>query len=85
MSINMNKEVYKTSDLGLAAAISLSFPTLSLIREKESNKVNFTFEYDRKILDLAMQYWNGQLTVNPQRYFQQLKMLKTRIYQETSF
>ena len=33
-----------------------------------------------KLTDIVSRFWRGELLVEPQAYFNQLKVLKTRIY-----
>ena len=80
MNITINRSPYRTSDFALASALSIWYPVISLKKVSGSNKVEFEFEYDNEMHELVEQYWRGELSVDPQRYFQQLKVLKTRIH-----
>lgn len=78
----MNSE-YTTSDLALASAISLWVPIDSIDR---SNPRHATFIFKRTddldgIIEL---YWKGQLPVDAQTYYLQIKAVKTRLYGEGS-
>lgn len=84
--INMNETLnnsvilYKSSDLALVAAISLWYPVES-IEHGPFNKAIFFFKRDENLDQLVELYWRGELKVNPLSYFQQLKLLKTRVYE----
>lgn len=72
---------YRTNDLALATAISLWYP-VKFDKELGSSKISFVFSNGHEIQNLIEQYWKGTLSVDPQRYFQQLKVLKARIHSE---
>ena len=74
-----NNNSFKTSDLALAATLSLCRPIKALERIN-SHKVYFIFKKDRELNELLKKYWKRELKVEPQEYFNQLKMIKTRIY-----
>ena len=80
MSIN-NKDnnLYSTSDLALAAAISLYYPVIT-INKSNPKKVIFIFRKDRNLDLLVERYWKGDLKIEVKQYFSNLKLLKNRIY-----
>ncbi|MHB8276494.1 MAG: DUF5659 domain-containing protein [Candidatus Humimicrobiaceae bacterium] len=71
--------LYSTSDLALAAAVSLYYPIKS-IDKKNPSKVYFIFEKDKKFDLIVECYWRSDLKVDPQKYFNSIKALKNRIY-----
>lgn len=71
-------EIYRTSDLCLANTLSLLFPILSL--EKEDRRVFFCFQSTPELLRVINDFWEGKLRFEPQRFFQQLKLMKAHIY-----
>ena len=74
-------DIFKSSDLSLVAAISLFYP-ISSIDKSNPKKVIFIFKKD-KDFDLVIQkYWRGELKSEVQKYFQNLKTLKNRIYDD---
>ncbi len=73
-------EFYSTSDLALAAAISLWYPIESIDRQNP-HKAVFLFKRDEHLEELIETYWRGELKVNPAAYFNQLKLIKARLYQ----
>ncbi len=82
MTINNKKDedkYYKTADLALVIALSLHFPIDSLERTS-SKRVYFYFQKTSELEKVLDSYWNTELKVEPQRYFGQLKVIKTRIY-----
>lgn len=76
MSINDN---YKTSDMALATTLSLNYPIFSIDKSNPSRS-EFCFEKCSDIYDFVNRYWNGELRVEPQKFFTQLKVIKTRLY-----
>lgn len=72
---------YKTTDLGLVAAFAC-FEVYPQDIEKKGNRCVFKFQYeDKKDLDDFIDgYWNNKIQVPPRKYFDNLKMLKSRIH-----
>lgn len=73
------QQYYKTSDLGLATALSLNF-SIRLIDNSNPRKVVFMFLITPVLTDFIDKYWRGEISVEPQAFFSQIKNLKTRIY-----
>ena len=70
---------YCTSDLNLAAVLSLDVP-IEQVDKQNPAKVQFLFAESRQLRQLVDDYWKGQLRVEPKAFFNQLKNIKTRIY-----
>lgn len=77
---NIN-DYYSTSDLALATAISLYYP-LEVVDRTNPHKAQFLFKRNEQLDQLIEAYWKGELKVNPATYFQQLKIIKARLYEE---
>lgn len=75
---NLN-DYYRTSDLSLAAVICLYFPLESIDKTNPSKAV-FLFKREEELDELTAAYWRQELKVIPQAFFNQLKILKTRLY-----
>lgn len=73
-------DYYSTSDLALATAISLCYP-LEVVDRSNPHKAVFLFKRDESLDRYIDGYWRGELKVNPAAYFNQLKILKSRIYE----
>ena len=71
---------FKTSDLALATAISVLGVAIEAMQQTDSERMNFIFAKSEKVQDIVNRFWRGELLVEPQSYFNQLKVLKTRIY-----
>lgn len=74
-----NTTFYQTTDLALATAISLWFPVDS-IDKSNPRQATFRFTRDENLDQLIETYWRGGLKVEPQAYFNQLRILKARLY-----
>ncbi|OGH23827.1 MAG: hypothetical protein A2629_00075 [Candidatus Levybacteria bacterium RIFCSPHIGHO2_01_FULL_41_15] len=70
---------YKCSDLALATVISLSYP-IEAIDRLNPRKAEFIFKRDDGLDTLIENYWRGELRVEPQTYFNQLRIIKSRLY-----
>lgn len=78
------KNIYRTADLALATTISLSYPLESIDRHN-SRKAYFCFERKNGIDELIENYWRGELKVEPQSYFNQLRIIKARLYANNEY
>jgi len=75
------KDYYSTSDLALATAISLWFP-IEAIDKTNPHKAIFLFKRNEELDRLLEAFWRRELKVEPQAYFNQLKLIKSRLYSE---
>ena len=75
------KNYYSTSDLALTTAISLWYP-IDAIDRQNPHKASFLFKRDESLDQFIESYWRGELKVNPATYFNQLKIIKSRLYGE---
>lgn len=80
MKINI-KNLYSTSDLGCATAISLFFPIWA-INKTNPQKAEFQFRRDDGLDKLIQNYCANTLQISPLAYFQQLKIIKSRLYEQ---
>lgn len=78
--MNTGDNNYYTSDLALAAALSLFYP-LEAIDRRNPQKAEFLFKRDEQLDKLIETYWRGEMRVSPQAYFYQLKLIKSRLYE----
>ena len=72
---------FHTTDLALASAVSLFFP-LESIDKRNPQKAFFLFKQNGELDQLVKQYWQQELKIEPQAYYNQLKMIKARLYSE---
>ena len=71
---------FRTSDLALATAISVLGVAIEAMQQSDGERMNFIFTKSDRVTDIVNRFWRGELLVEPQAYFNQLKVLKTRIY-----
>jgi hypothetical protein len=76
------KEIYKTADLALATAIFLFYPLEAIDKPSDSKKAYFLFKRESGLDELIESYWRGELKVEPQAYFNALRVIKARLYGE---
>ena len=74
-------DFYSTSDLALATAISLWHPLVAVDKTNPS-KAQFLFKRDENLNQLIESFWKQELRIEPQAYFNQLKIIKSRLYGE---
>jgi hypothetical protein len=81
----MNKynasEIFKTSDLPLAATLYLYKP-IEFIDKSDSQRVVFAFVRSEEIDRFIEQFWKNELKVNPRFFFESLKSIKSLIRQQ---
>lgn len=75
------KDFYRTTDLALATAISLFYP-IETIEKQSYRKATFLFKRDSELDALIESYWRSELKVDAQAYFNQLRVIKARLYGE---
>jgi hypothetical protein len=75
-----NHKYFSTHDLGCAAALIVcGFELLSLDKE-DPKKVKLIFRNKEGIHELITDFWNSNLRVDAQAYFNAIKRLKNQIY-----
>jgi hypothetical protein len=72
-----NKKFF-TADLALATAISLSYPLEAI--DRGSRKAQFIFKRDAGLDDLILSYWRKEIKIEPQSYYDALRVIKGRLY-----
>lgn len=80
MNMKNESSYFKTSDLALTTALSLFYPISSI--DGPSSRAIFLFERQEGLDQIIQMYWRQELKVEPQAFFQQLKMVKTRLYEQ---
>ena len=74
------QEYFSTSDLALAAVLSLWFAVEGVDRQNP-RRSQFLFAQNEKVQEAVRAYWHGELKVEPQQFFNQIRVLKTRLYE----
>lgn len=81
MENEQNELFYSTKDLGLATTLSLTFPIEKLNKENPK-KVFFIFNNTKEVQEIAEKYFIGGTRVDPHKFMDQLRSLKSAIYAE---
>lgn len=77
----MEIQHFKTADLALIAVILLLMPeSLEVVDRTNPHRVFFVFNSSKKLETLLDTFWKQELKVEPQAFFNQIKIAKTRIY-----
>lgn len=72
---------FETNSLALASAIALFSPVLDITRDSKKNNCIFSFKKTPEIEKIISNYWNKKLLVDASEHFEQIKILKARIYE----
>lgn len=75
-------ENFSTFDLGLAATLVTLEHKISEIDKTNIGKCKFSFKEDDRIDRDVNDFWNGDLRINPQKLFDNMKALKNRLYSD---
>lgn len=81
MTTTQNNNDFRTADLALTAALCVSGFIVEELDRVSPQRSVFVFEKGEGLLEAVNQYWRQELRVEPQDYFNQLKILKARIYE----
>ncbi|NMB56547.1 hypothetical protein GYA19_01245 [Candidatus Beckwithbacteria bacterium] len=79
MTQQLNEHYYQTSDLSLSTTISLFFPIEDIDRSNPRKAV-FIFRNTKELQELVEKYYRNELKISPQTYFNQLRVVKARLY-----
>lgn len=75
----LNNDLYFTSDLSLCTTLSLYLPIEDIDRSNP-RKALFIFRKTPELEKLIDQYFRNEIKVSPQVYFNQLRVIKARLY-----
>jgi len=78
----MQSEEYQTYDLGCASALVSAGFEIASIDKTNLRKVQFKFHKEIKLEETVEKYWADKLKINARTFFDNVKMLKNRIYSE---
>ncbi len=76
----VQQEYFSTSDLALASVLSLWFAVEGVDRQNPKRS-QFLFARNEQVEEKVRAYWHGELKVEPQQFFNQIRVLKTRLYE----
>ncbi len=77
----LNNDLYFTSDLSLATTLSLFTPIEKIDRSTNPRKALFIFRKTPELEKLIDQYFRNEIKISPQTYFNQLRVIKARLYE----
>ena len=80
--MDMNKPTIKIRDLGLAAALVSSGFEVREIEQVMGGQAYFVFARTTELSHALTSYWEDTLDIKARRYFDNIKMLKSRIYSD---
>lgn len=67
--------------MALVTTLSLEFSIVGLKKDAyDPRRIWFEFEDTDDLQKTVSDFWSGKVKVEPQKLFNQLKMIKTRIY-----
>lgn len=72
---------FRTADLSLAAALCVSGFVAKEVDAVSPRRSVFVYDAGEALQEAVNRYWRGEMRVEPMSYFQQLKILKARIYE----
>ena len=78
--MEISKGRYATNNLALSAALALWHP-LNEVEKGSSKRVTFVFKRSSALDTDIERFYNRDLPVEPNEYYQQLQVLKARIYE----
>jgi len=78
----MANKTYQTYDLGCASALITTGANLIELDRTDYKRVGFVFDYTFELETSLDRFWKNKLQVDARTYFENTKMLKTRIYSE---
>lgn len=76
----MSNSNYETSDFGLSTALLTAGSELVGVNKDNPKRVVFEFTDSLITQETIEKYWNGELRLNVLRFFENSKILKSRIY-----
>lgn len=80
-TIDQYPKFFETSDLPLATTLCVMGFALYEVERRGARAIFIFQAYDESIDEAVQKYWRKQLTIEPQDYFAEMKMLKARIYE----
>lgn len=78
----MKDSIIEIRDLGLAAALVSCGFIMCDARRDETGRTHFVFIETKELNQAVNNYWADMLDVKARKYFDDIKMLKSRIYGE---
>lgn len=71
---------FETTDLGLATTLVTQGFSLHSLDRNNPHRVRFVFQKENELDEAVRAYWQKELVVEPLTYFNNIKLMKNRIY-----
>ena len=81
MTMIPNNKDFRTADLSLCGTLCVLKFVVEEVDKVSPHRSVFVFAASDELRDAVDRYWRGELRVEPQDYFNQLKIIKARIYE----
>jgi len=82
MTMNQNNKDFRTADLALTAALCVSGFVVDEVEKIDARRSVFIFfDNTAELQEAVNKYWRQEMRVEPQDYFNQLKIIKARLYE----
>lgn len=78
--MNDEDQYFETTDLGLGTTILTLGFTLDSLDRSNPSRVRFVFKKKGGLDEVVHAYWQKELKVEPLAYFNNIKLMKNRIY-----
>ena len=76
----MSNKHFETSDLGLATALVTFGHPLEALNRNDPHRVVFSFTRTAGLDEVVQEFWQRNLKIEPLAYFNNIKLMKNRIY-----
>jgi len=81
-SILKENDLFKSNDLSLVATLQLYDYQVDSMDRSNSEKIVFIIKRNGELDNLIKSFWSRSLSVEPLAYFESIKNIKARIYQQ---
>jgi hypothetical protein len=81
MTYQNKREVFRTADLAITAALSVSGFVVDEVEKVSPTRSVFIFIDSAELQEAVNKFWRGEMLIEPMAFFNQLKLLKARIYE----
>jgi len=80
--ILLKKDFFESSDLSLVSALQLHGYQIEAMDRNNPDKVIFVIRRNEGLDNLIQAFWSRSLKVEPLAYFESMKSIKARLYQQ---
>ncbi|MCX6761120.1 MAG: DUF5659 domain-containing protein [Candidatus Nealsonbacteria bacterium] len=81
MNSSNTKDIFRTADLAITAALSVSGFVVDEVEKVSPTRSVFIFIDSAELQEAINKFWRGEMLIEPMAFFNQLKLLKARIYE----